>query len=817
MSAEDALAREAVVSHLDGHTPMALEVPAPKKRQPKQDAEAKAKAKAAVAAAKEAAKAERKAAQAAAREQRAILAAEARARRAAERLEAIAAAKRAKIDEAAEGYCDLPAVVLRDGTVKHIDGVTCVEVIDKYLGALGVDVEHSGYDVGDKRYELRTVQLGGKEMTVVLDPADERQAAIIKWALGAAEKLHAFAAVADLIPLVLAGFTDWESAWGKMFDGVLYVKLTDPRLAGSEANGLKDLSRDLLREYAVSPAAEKDKNALFKAIGCNINTDSSTPAEKNGWNMVDKRAVVMIRYAGSDVLDLAAVLEALPSLPVSQEVLTRERECQALCARVALDGFALDHAHITAKIEEHEASKAEHRSNVEILTGGKIVNPSAPGAGAALIELWPHLASVLDRSEDTGEPSAAKKSLAKIQGDGIEWITAQEILAYRHDVTTLSLLLRPLESLCVNGDSRMRPTVYTINADTGRMSCVRPNGQQFCYTSAMDILTDQGWKAFPEVDGSERVAQWSAGIIEFVTPEAIIHQPYDGPMIRISGEHHEQVVTPNHRVYSKTRDGKLMIERADSWLKHGSVEKIVDRKFIRAGRLAGRKLTDTERLSLYRAVAVQADGHFRDDCLFVSLKVTKARKVSRARELGLEVRQTPNQAGGKDVFEAKAYAADCEPWLNLPAKTFNIPALLELDSEELSAFLSEVMLWDGDSTRKESYNQAMTRSEAVDAVELAAVLSGNSTCRSIKRVAGQDYANVQVCPKAERHASRTNVEEVPSDGMIHCVTVPSGAIVVRCNGKVIVSGNSRRGGIRACVIAGWMDIKIIDGKWEVVR
>jgi hypothetical protein len=496
MSTEDVLARQAALSHLDIHTPMALEEkPKPKpKRKPKQDARAKASQAG-----------YKKALRASTREQRIRKSEEARVRRAQEKLAAREAERQAKIDEAAEGYCELPAVVLRDGTVRHIDYPTAIEIVSQYLGALGVDVEHSGYDTGDKRYELRTVQLGGRDMTVVFDADSAAQRMIVKWALASAEKLHAFAAIADLIPLVLAGLTDWDTAWGKMYDGVLYVKLTDPRLAGSEANGLKDLARDMLHEYAVSPEAEKKKNALFKAIGCNINTDSSTPAEKNGWNMVSKFAVTMIRYAGCDVLDLAAVLDALPPLPVPESVLDREREVQASCARVALDGFALDYEHIKAKIAEHEASKAEHQRNTEILTDGKVVNPSAPGVGAALIELYPHLASVLDRSEDTGEPSAAKKSLAKIQGDGIDAVTAREILAYRHDVTTLSLLLRPLENLCVNGDGRMRPTVYTINADTGRMSCVRPNGQQFSRRGGIRACVVAGLMDIELVNGKWRV------------------------------------------------------------------------------------------------------------------------------------------------------------------------------------------------------------------------------------------------------------------------------------------------------------------------
>src|ERR1700744_3978234 len=89
----------------------------------------------------------RKAIQVAARQRREALAAEARVRKAAEKLAAKEAARQAKIDEAAEGYCELPAVVLRDGTVKHIDYPTAIEIITHYLPALGVDVEHSGHDV----------------------------------------------------------------------------------------------------------------------------------------------------------------------------------------------------------------------------------------------------------------------------------------------------------------------------------------------------------------------------------------------------------------------------------------------------------------------------------------------------------------------------------------------------------------------------------------------------------------------------------------------------------------------------------------------
>jgi DNA polymerase I-like protein with 3'-5' exonuclease and polymerase domains len=744
----------------------------------------------------------------------------ARAKRAAEKenrtrlaREQIAAAKQQKRDEAEEGRVQLPAVVLRDGTVKEIHAMTAVEIIEQYLEDLCLDTETSGYWVGHQYYELRTVQLGGEEMAVVLDAADEKQAMIASWALNAAGRIWAHSVTADAVPCVVAGLISWDDIWDKLHDSVIRAKLTDPMLCGSEADKLKQLAQDLLREYAVSPSAEEAKDKLFAVMKCLKKTDNTTPPERNGWHQVSKFATVMVRYAGSDVLDLAAVLRVLPPLPVGADVMERERIAQKVCARAAMDGFPLDFGHIRAKIAEAEAGHAEARETVEKLTEGRIVNPSASKEVLEyLLERPAEFPLKCDRK--TKKPTAGKESLEPIAKRGSE--LARSIVSYRGQVTKLGLLLRPLENLCTHGDSMMRPTVYTINAKTGRMSCVRPNGQQFCYTSDMDILTDQGWKAFPELDGSEHVAQWAEGIIEFVVPEAVTHQPYDGTMIRIKGEHHEQLVTPNHRVYSKTRDGKLMVERADSWLKHGTDDKIVDRKFIRGGRLKGRKLNDAERLALYRAVAVQADGYFAADRRFVSIKITKQRKADRARELGFEVRTTPNTAGGKVIMEAKAYEADCVPWLSMPSKTFSIPALLELDSSELDGFLSEVMIWDGDSTRCASYNQALSRADAVDAVEMAAFLSGHSTCRSFKRVDGREYANVQVFPKAERWASRTNVTEEDSDGMVHCVTVSSGAVVVRCNGKVIVSGNSRQGGIRACVRAGEAFLALRDGQWEIV-
>jgi DNA polymerase I-like protein with 3'-5' exonuclease and polymerase domains len=407
---------------------------------------------------------------------------------------------RRNLEEAEGPKLSLPAVVLRDGTVFSVPLSEAVKAISPYFDAMCLDVETSGYWIGHKHYELRTIQLGGKNAAVVLDALDPAQLQFASRVLKASSKLHAHSASADIIPCVHAGLIPWDEAWSKMTDSVLLAKLSDPKMSGSDANGLKDLAHDMLGKAALAPSAEKAKNALFRAMGCLVNTEVTTPVEKNGWYRVNRFSETMIRYAGSDVLDLGAVVEKLdPLLPVSREVLDRERAVQAICARVAYDGFKLDSAHIKAKIREFEAERDRMLEQVQILSSGSITNPSSPDAGEKMLAMDPELGSVLELSEKTGRPSAAKASLEKIKegstANPLTFPLAKSILNYRHDVTTLGLLLRPLENLCDYGDARMRPIVFTINADTGRMSCVRPNGQQFSRQGGIraSVVADAGY------------------------------------------------------------------------------------------------------------------------------------------------------------------------------------------------------------------------------------------------------------------------------------------------------------------------------------
>lgn len=391
-------------------------------------------------------------------------------------------------DPALEGPAyPLPVIVARNPQAPDAEPLVlpctlaqAAEAAEGALADLNVDVETTGYPPGHPDYALRLVQLGDEHTASVFDPDVPEHRAAIADLIGRAGALHAHSAAADLVPLDLAGIVPASVTWPKMTDSVLIAKLIDPAQATSDADGLKKLAEDLLGPYAVSPAADKARAALFKSGGWLMETDALTPREKSGWANVRRSCETFARYAGSDVLDLAAVLRVLPR--PDEQVLARERKFQQMCARVSHQGFRLDPDHIRAKIAEFTAAREAARQRVSELCPA-IANPSSTKeVPAALAELGVPLGRT-----PGGNLSAARGELERlVKQDGKDGRAfyehaelLQQILEYRHDVTTLGLLLEPLNVLCERGDGRMRPVVYTINADTGRTSCVRPNGQQF--------------------------------------------------------------------------------------------------------------------------------------------------------------------------------------------------------------------------------------------------------------------------------------------------------------------------------------------------
>lgn len=382
-----------------------------------------------------------------------------------------------KIMAAAGETVPLPAVVERSGRITPLilaEAAASVADVIVRSGQLTVDVETSGYPVGHAEHRLRTVQLGDQGAAVVFDATDPAHCEVIRTALAAAPRLHAHSATADLGPLAHLGLCD-ESAWTRMHDTVIPAKLADPASTGSDP-GLKQLSRAVFGDAAVSPPAEAARMALFKAARWLTEVEPSTPVERSGWAQVDSTCSTMVRYAASDVLDTAALPDRLP-VP-EPDVLERERAVQRVTARVNHRGLRIDGDQVGRLHAEHTTAR---EAAAELVRAHGIENPGsdrqlATALSAAGVRL-PYTKP--SRKYPDGQPSVAAAVLERLRhspGNAAALVVA--VLDYRHHDTVLGTFLEPYRQFVMRGDGRARPTIYTLGTDTGRMSCVRPNLQQ---------------------------------------------------------------------------------------------------------------------------------------------------------------------------------------------------------------------------------------------------------------------------------------------------------------------------------------------------
>lgn len=379
-----------------------------------------------------------------------------------------AQAKADRISAAAGPHLGLPAAMRRGEEPRAITLDEAWAIVTECLyrtgGRLAVDVESSGRPIGHPDYVARTVQLGDDMEGIDLDLDDPDSRELARRACHEALELNAHNATADLAPLAYIDVVSYRAAMSKMVDTAILMKLSDPKDVGNEA-GLKDLAPAILGPHALSPAADAAKAELFKAMGCLTEVKPETPLAKNGWAQVDSGCQTMIRYAISDVLDCSAVRRVIPMPDAG--VLGREQRVQVITSPSALVGVQLDSGRISAQIAErtpvvNELGRKLAAVGLENANSPMQVNATFAKVGVVL-------------------PDTTKETLQKVtalHGNPAVRGLAKTVLDYRKGAKVMSSFLKPWLEQCEHGDGIVRPTIYTLGADTGRMSCVRPNAQQ---------------------------------------------------------------------------------------------------------------------------------------------------------------------------------------------------------------------------------------------------------------------------------------------------------------------------------------------------
>lgn len=331
-------------------------------------------------------------------------------------------------------------------------------------------------------------------------------------------------------------------------------------------------------------------------------------------------------------------------------------------------------------------------------------------------------------------------------------------------------------------------TLYQhLNSPEARMYLMR-QGFEECFAEGTEILTEEGWVDFKDLE-DQKVAQFDpvTSEVSFVLPERKIRYNYVGPMVEFEGQRVHQKVTPNHRmVYKRYGDKAYRFKEASKF----SASR--NNKIPVAGRkLSGRtSLTAKERF----LIALQADGTIITHnhttgakytgalCGTVPVRftLTQKRKIERLHSL--------LDSLGWQYSRKKRVTSISVPVEEFLSKNFDWVKLSEVSAEWAEEFLEEILHWDG-SKSGGAKRYCTTNESCYKVVQALGAICGKRCSNNQNSLpSGKTYYQPTIVSK-DTVVSDVVKREVAYDGEVFCVTVPTGAIIVRSNEHVSVSGN----------------------------
>lgn len=413
----------------------------------------------------------------------------------------------------------------------------------------------------------------------------------------------------------------------------------------------------------------------------------------------------------------------------------------------------------------------------------------ANGNGISFIrQLW----DASDKATTEYDSLAAQKKLLYPE-TLMHWGAVKSIItgdwmlpAFSHD-GKMNNLYRYIKQL--NSDKWLLVPTPTFNHHSFGVKFFDPKKKELyiCYADDTEVLTSTGWRPFKELSGQEDLAAYESGTqrIHYEKPKALQSFKYNGEMLNFRGRWLDLLVTPDHR---------MLVKRTQ--MKRGQVRKAreVGAQFqlpvsgIRPTAWADQSHPTMGEVRLL--VAFVADGCIRrgDD---LELRFKKARKKERIRLLAEDIGAVFKtlQYPGSPEYDSVMIDRTAHTFFlkHCPNKTWT-EEILDWPLDVRQALLEEIPNWDGDRT-SHNLRYFTSKLEEAELISRLAILSGYSSQVETKtgRKGSTEYV-VNFIKRDWRILVEAPVLQ-QYEGQVYCATVSTGFLVVRRNGKAVISGN----------------------------
>ena len=326
-----------------------------------------------------------------------------------------------------------------------------------------------------------------------------------------------------------------------------------------------------------------------------------------------------------------------------------------------------------------------------------------------------------------------------------------------------------------------------------------------CYIEGTEILTPTGFKDFRDVNNGDLVAQYhSDGTITF-TPAMNKVERKASKLHHIQKSYLDAYITPGHNMaYYANKNATELTLRPSEELNGKNSKYYMPQSGLLQGEID--HLTDMERLY----IAIQADGTHRtwtnrdgnkiDRGIATNeqeyeISVKKDRKKERLLSLlektGVQYHEYNISRDGYVKYRVmldRDFNYKHFDWVDLTNKS-------HIWCEE---FIQELVEWDGTRLTQKTnatMNYSTTLKDVANMVQTIGIGAGyRITVTEYVDNRKESYSNIyqmNFVSNKQRITMTYNKEEVDYDGMVYCVSVPSGVIITRLNGKMLIAGNCR--------------------------
>ena len=386
-------------------------------------------------------------------------------------------------------------------------------------------------------------------------------------------------------------------------------------------------------------------------------------------------------------------------------------------------------------------------------------------------------------------------------------------------------------------------------------------GDKLCYDGETEILTERGWLRFPDLSMHDRVATLDGDRLSYVPPTAVHTYPVGGRMYRLDTQQVDLFVTEHHRMYVQPRGaegftllpavdvaGRRVRYRKDAqWSGRTPSGVIFPALTVRAGQ-GGAGTRELAAFELSAETYAMLLGAFLSEGNLVDqpktgdygIDITQIKSPNRARLLAELKRRgvafsehsngTKVRIFSKQLLEHFRQFGDAQE-KHIPSEVFGW-------ARETLWVLFDWLMWgDGHAKGGRPVSYTTTSPRLADDVQRLCLHLGYAANikrnhRPVQVIKGRSYAcaprydvrivTTKLRPEVNHGHVRTQNGQRETwiehyEGPVHCVTVPSGVVYVRRNGKAVWSGNSGRYGNKGVVAKIIPDAEMVrDEKGNVV-